>query len=890
MKSKDIRKKFIEYFKNQSHKEISSSPLVPIDDNTLLFANAGMNQFKNLFIGLEKTEEKRAVSAQKCVRAGGKHNDLENVGFTARHHTFFEMLGNFSFGDYFKKEAIHYCFDFLTNELKIPKEKLYVTVHVSDDEAAEIWQKQEGFPKDRIFRFDKDNFWRMGDIGPCGPSSEVFYDHHSDGPKPKTAEEFETQSDRFVEIWNLVFMQYNEDENGRSSLPNPSIDTGCGLERLATVMQGKTNNYDTDLFSPFFATIEKLTSLKYKSNPQTENDRQLIAAMRVLADHSRATAFLIADGVLPSNEGRGYVLRRIMRRALRYGRKLSTNTSLMPEVCRTVIQTMGDFYPELRDKEALITSSVEGEEERFLQTLDQGTRILNEALKKIDGKTLPGELVFRLYDTYGFPVDLTHLMAAEQGFDVDQENFEKHMEQAREKARSSWKGAAASADQVHLLELSQLGGETLFSGYDHLQEKGEILALSNGQKQVTSLQEGEHGFLISNKTCFYAESGGQVGDNGELSSETAKAVVSNCTKGNNTFIHHIEVKSGELKQGQNIQLQINQSQRRQTAANHSATHLLHSALREVIGQHVSQAGSLVDPERLRFDFTHNSPLTNHQLQDIENWVNQEIAKGNPSQTLLTDPETAIQKEGALALFGEKYGDEVRVVKLGPLSTELCGGTHVANTAMIRLFIIVSESGVSSGIRRIEALSGDLALEYLNKHRRENLEARQLAGIQENWMKFLTSSASSSEFIESTQQKIKNLELEISSLKKDQVNIEQLIASASTFESPKGENGRLVAAQVEIEDRKLLSDITDKIKDKIQSGVVILIGQGGNTHPIIVSVTKNLKKELNAGQLLKEVAAEMGGKGGGRPDFAQGAVVDLEKSQSAFKKVEIAVRG
>jgi len=773
MKSRDIRQFFIDYFKKNGHQHVPSSSLVPENDATLLFTNAGMNQFKNVFLGLETRDYKRAVTAQKCVRAGGKHNDLENVGHTARHHTFFEMLGNFSFGDYFKKDAIHYAWDLLTRELQIPKERLYVTVFENDDEAAEIWHKQEGVPTDRIYRFgEKDNFWRMGDTGPCGPCSEIFYDHGPEADDPDNPSKMGGDGDRFVEIWNLVFMQFNEDENGRHLLPKPSVDTGGGLERWAAALQGRPNNYDTDLFLPIIQKAAQVSGKEYVSDAKVlaknKEIRDAVAAMRVLADHSRATAFLIADGVLPSNEGRGYVLRRIMRRAIRYGRTISDDPSIFVQTIQVVISEMGGFYPELKRNRELITTTVTDEISRFLATLDQGTEILNNELVRLANrgqKVISGDVVFRLYDTYGFPVDLTRLMAVEKGFAIDEDGFMKKMEEARQKAKASSKFKALSADAAHLVKLSQEAldkfGPTIFLGYTTTRASGIVQLLSNGHEIKPELREGESGIVIFNETPFYAESGGQVGDQGEIrSAGDAEVEVVDCTKQNDVHLHHVRVLSGVLRQGDSCVLQVMESRRRATAANHSATHLLHAALRKVLGTHVTQAGSLVEADRLRFDYTHNKPLTEQEILKIEELVNEEISKQIEVNTAEMEHQAAIEA-GALALFGEKYGEKVRVVKMGEFSTELCGGTHVPNTAMIRLFKIVSESGVSAGVRRIEAITGDTALKYLLKNTHENQRARSDAGFQENWIQYLNSealgkNATVSQWIEHAKTTIKNL--------------------------------------------------------------------------------------------------------------------------------------
>ena len=894
MKSREIRQLFFDYYKKNGHREVASSSLVPENDATLLFANAGMNQFKNVFTGLETRDYTRAVSSQKCVRAGGKHNDLENVGHTARHHTFFEMLGNFSFGDYFKKDAIHFAWDLLTNELQIPEDRLSVTVHTSDDEAADIWHKQEGVPKDRILRLgDKDNFWRMGDVGPCGPCTEIFYDHGPDADDPNHPSVMGGDGDRYVEIWNNVFMQFYEDADGRSPLPKPSVDTGGGLERWAAMLQGKPNNYDTDVFQPIIQKASSLSGIEYVSDMKILASNKEIAAttsaMRVVADHSRATAFLIADGVLPSNEGRGYVLRRIMRRAIRYGRKLSNDPTFFSQTVAVVISEMGSVYPELTRARQMILQNVNDEVTRFLTTLDSGTEILNGELGKLRGrgqKTVGGDLVFRLYDTFGFPVDLTRLMAEENGFTIDEADFMKHMEDARNKAKAHSKFKAISADAAHLVRLAQeVGSPTKFNGYATTKDSAKVVLLSNGFEVRPELKAGEQGILVFDQTPLYGEGGGQVGDHGTVSSASgATAEIFDTTKQNDVFLHHMRVIDGVFKKGDSVVVQVTDSKRRATAANHSATHLLHAALRKTLGTHVTQAGSLVDPERLRFDYTHNKPLTDEEILRIETLVNEEISKQIEVNTDEMEHQQAIEA-GALALFGEKYGDRVRVIQMGDFSTELCGGTHVSNTAMIRLFKIASESGVSSGVRRVEALTGDTALGFLLKNTRENLHARSASGMQESWMAYMASEGDGStvsNWIEQTKMTVKTLERELKTMKGRAVDVDSIVKSARAFTS--GDvKGLLVTAQLDMDDRQLLSELSDKIKDKIKTGVVVLVGRGEEKHPIVVTVSRDLTKVLSAGKLLSEIAQEMKGKGGGRPDFAQGAGEDFSKLEDAFRK-------
>ena len=875
MKGLEVRKSFVEYFKKQGHEHVESSSLIPHGDDTLLFANAGMNQFKNLFLGLENRPYKRAVTSQKCVRAGGKHNDLENVGFTARHHTFFEMLGNFSFGDYFKKEAIHFAWELVTKEWQLPKDRLYVTVFREDDEAADIWHNQEGVPQDRIFRFDeKDNFWMMGDTGPCGPCSEIFFDYGPGTGCGRPDCKVGCSCDRYVEFWNLVFMQYEQSEGGkRARLPKPSVDTGAGLERLTSILQGKTNNYDTDLFAPL---IEEGLALTKEQKLKPED---LKSALRVLADHARSTAFLIADGALPSNEGRGYVLRRIMRRGIRFGRKLNTKDSLLLPVVKKVIESFSSVYPELKNQSAVILKNVETEEARFLQTLDQGTGILLEEIRKQDSrgrKILGGETVFKLYDTFGFPVDLTNLMAREHGFQVDEKGFEELMSKARELAKTSWKGKGVTHDEGHLIEFSQGLTATPFVGYEATEGRAKVLKLSNGSTSTQELRAGEHGVVVLDRTPFYAESGGQVGDKGFLLEENAEAKVLDCQKKGDVHLHFVEVTKGTLRLSHDVLAKVELSERRSTARNHSATHLLHAALRKILGTHVTQAGSMVGPDRLRFDYTHNQPLSEEDIVRIEDEVNHEISLGHVVNSKVTNFKEAVA-QGAMALFGEKYGDEVRVVKMGGYSTELCGGTHVGNTSDIRAFKIVSQGSVSAGVRRMEALTGDSAVQYLLRSSRDGRNARLTAGMTDLWAGE-TSSMPLTEWIQKKLEEVKTLEKQVKSLKIQNVNLDELLAKNSPIPG-----GKIVYAQVDLDDRDLLIQTADRLRDKAQSAIVILLGRGVEQHPMIVAVTKDLAGKYNAGKILNLMAGEMGGRGGGRPDFAQGAVKDMSRFSAAQEK-------
>jgi alanyl-tRNA synthetase len=903
MKSSEIREKFVKYFEKNQHTAVTSSSLIPENDPTIMFANAGMNQFKNLFLGLEKRAYTQAVSVQKCVRAGGKHNDLDNVGFTARHHTFFEMLGNFSFGDYFKKEAIHYAWDFLTNELKIPKEKLYVTVFETDDEAAEIWHKQEGVPANRIFRLgEKDNFWRMGDVGPCGPCTEIFYDHGAQyGKIADPYKSIVAGEDRYIEIWNLVFMQFYEDgKGGRTSLPKPSVDTGAGFERVVAAIQNKHNNYKTDLFEPLIkkavevaglTSLNELYELEAESLKNTNSEKPTtlttkakeaeatLSSLRVLADHCRSVSFLLADGALPSNEGRGYVLRRIIRRAIRYGRKLSTEASFLVPMSEVLIEQMQGFYPELRLRKNLVLTTLKDEETRFLQTLDNGTLILQDEIKKAISKkekSLSGEVVFKLYDTYGFPVDLTALMAAEEGLQVDEESFEKNMHSAKQKAKASWKGKSLQADEKHIIEITQkfVKSPTAFLGYEKLKDSSSIMALSDGTKEVTSLNVGQTGFVILKQTPFYAEGGGQVGDLGSLTTATSEAQVLNTTKHADVFLHHVEITKGELKANDIVQAKVETSERRQTTTNHSATHLMHAALRKVLGDHVTQAGSLVDSTKTRFDFTHNKPLSSDEVAKIEALVNEEIAQANPVYAEVMPHKDAITK-GAMALFGEKYGDQVRVLTMGNFSCELCGGTHVKNTSEIRVFKITSESGVSAGVRRIEAITGVAAVEHLMNSTNELLIAKHGAGVGGD--KTLI------QWIDDKKEEIKDLQKQIKKVQAGQINIDDLLKSSTAFQAQSGA-AQLVFADLAIEDREVLSQISDQLKNKVPRGIIIAVGKGENSHPVIISVSKELNSQFKAGDILKDFAQVLGGKGGGRPDFAQGAVPDRSKIKEAYDLV------
>lgn len=881
MKHTELRKAFNSHFTDLKHKQVVSSSLIPHNDPTLLFTNAGMNQFKNAFLGTEKLDYNRAVSIQKCVRAGGKHNDLENVGYTTRHHTFFEMMGNFSFGDYFKKEAIHYAWDLLTNKLAIPKDKLYVTVFETDDEAEEIWHKQEGVPMNRIFRLgEKDNFWRMGETGPCGPCSEIYYDH-GPGATTKKNSVFGQDDDRYVEIWNLVFMQYFEDASGLTPLPKPSVDTGAGLERVAAVLQGKYDNYQTDLFESIIgraADHGKVSMNDWYTSP-------LSAAFKVVGDHARAASFLIADGILPSNEGRGYVLRRILRRAIRYAQKISSNENVFADVCAAVVQEMGPFYPELENNKKQILTSVTQETQKFLATLSQGTQIIESHLhdlKKAGKNQVDGKTAFKLYDTFGFPIDLTQLIAREQGVDVNIRDFDTEMANARQKAKQARKSHLLGANDKHLAQWSSnvaKNGATIFTGYKKNSEaQVKALALSNGETEVSSLKEGESGFAIFPSSPFYAEGGGQAGDHGEITDGQTVVEVIDTTKMNDQHIHHVHVKSGNLKLGDTYNLNVLTTQRSATAKNHSATHLLHAALKNVLGSHVGQAGSLVNDQKLRFDFSHPSSLTAEELTAIETLVNEQIAKALPVHDETVPYKDALKK-GAVAMFGEKYGDNVRVLSMGGFSMELCGGTHVHNTSEIGVFKIVSESSVSAGVRRMEAITGLNAYNYLNKNTLENLDGRRATSLTTHWEAYMGDIETQvSDVVKTLQKDVQDLKKQLQSAKSASVDVDSLLKQAKTVATAKSGDVSLLVQAVDIEDRKILSDVVDKLRDHSQNLVVVLVGQGATERPFLAACNKALKS-VHCGNITKALTEKFGGKGGGRPDYAQGSLTQFDLAQA-----------
>ncbi|WP_312379959.1 alanine--tRNA ligase [Stutzerimonas balearica] len=856
MKSAEIREAFLRFFEEKGHTRVASSSLIPANDPTLLFTNAGMNQFKDCFLGLEKRAYTRATTSQKCVRAGGKHNDLENVGYTARHHTFFEMLGNFSFGDYFKRDAIHYAWEFLTSDkwLKLPKEKLWVTVYATDDEAYDIWTKEVGVPAERMVRigdnkgapYASDNFWAMGDTGPCGPCTEIFFDHgeHIWGGPPGSPEE---DGDRYIEIWNNVFMQFNRTADGvLHPLPAPSVDTGMGLERISAVLQHVNSNYEIDLFQSLLNAAADAIGCR--------NEGQ--ASLKVVADHIRSCGFLIADGVTPSNEGRGYVLRRIIRRACRHGNKLGAKGAFFHKIVAALVAEMGDAFAELRQQQAHIERVLRNEEEQFAKTLEQGLRILEQDLASLEGSVIPGAVVFKLYDTYGFPVDLTNDIARERNLTLDEAGFEREMEAQRERARS------ASAFGMDYNSLVKIEGETEFRGYQTTRDVGKVVALFKEGMSVQKLAAGEEGVVVLDRTPFYAESGGQVGDCGYLAAEGVRFDVRDTTKAGAAFLHHGVLDSGSLEVGAQIEAVVDDSVRQSTALNHSATHLLHAALRKLLGEHVSQKGSLVDSQRLRFDFSHFEAIRPEQIKALEDLVNAEIRRNTAVEIEETDIDTAKSK-GAMALFGEKYGDTVRVLSMGSgFSVELCGGTHVARTGDIGLFKIISEGGVAAGVRRIEAVTGAAALAYLNQAEEQLREAAGLVkGSRDNLLDKLAG----------VLERNRQLEKELEQLKAKAASAagDDLAGSAIDVGGV-----RVLAARLDGLDGKALLALVDQLKNKLGSAVILLGGAQEDKVVLVAGVTQDLTTRFKAGELMKQAAAAVGGKGGGRPDMAQGGGTDV----------------
>jgi alanyl-tRNA synthetase len=855
MTGKEIRARFFNFFQERGHTVVESSNLIPRNDPTLLFTNAGMNQFKDVFLGLEKRDYLRACSSQKCVRAGGKHNDLENVGRTARHHTFFEMLGNFSFGDYFKKEAIAFAWELLTKELKLDKERLYVTVYTDDDEAAEIWHRQEGVPLERIYRFgEKDNFWSMGDTGPCGPCTEIFWDNGPGTGCGSPACEVGCDCDRYMEIWNNVFMQFNRDAQGNLlPLPKPSVDTGMGLERISAVMQGVTSNYDTDLLQGIIRHVEKLAGKRYG------NDEKDDVSMRVIADHSRAITFLICDGVLPSNEGRGYVLRRIMRRGARHAKMLGFAEPVLFRIVDAVNVMMGDAYPELLEREEYIKKVIHAEEERFVETLDNGLRILNEevaALKKAGSTVIPGDVVFKLYDTFGFPVDLTADIVENEGYTVDEDGFALCMEKQRLQARENWKGSGEEGlAEIHKT-LHGRGIRSAFVGYHEQTAYAAITAILRDGREVAEAGAGEEVEIITDTTPFYGAAGGQAGDTGVISTGSAHLlVIATSRPFPDLIVHRALVNEGTVRVGEAADLRVAVAPRDATARNHTATHLLQSALRQVLGEHVNQAGSLVTSERLRFDFTHFSAMTADELRRVENIVNASVMANADVEAREMDVAEAMQS-GAMALFGEKYGDRVRVVKVGEVSSELCGGTHVRAAGDIGLIKIVSEAGIAAGVRRIEALTGSGALAYVQQLEDEQKRIAVLVKAEGGTVL---------DKIDRLLGRQKELQREVETLQA-QLNASK---SADLLAGVRETNGiKVLAARVDMDDAKGLRELADSLKDRLGSGVVVLGCVSAGRANLLVAVTKDLTDRCKAGEIIKSLAPIIGGSGGGKPELAQ----------------------
>jgi len=877
MTGNEVRRKFLEYFQKNGHTILSSSSLVPHKDPTLLFANAGMNQFKNYFTGEEKSPYLRATTSQKCVRAGGKHNDLENVGYTARHHTFFEMLGNFSFGDYSKEGAIAMGWEFLTAVLGLPPEKLYATIHEGDsgfgvgpdEEARKLWERYLPAKQIRLFP-TKDNFWQMGDVGPCGPCSEIIIDQ---GPgvgcgNPECA--IGCECDRFLELWNLVFMQFERHADGRMvPLPKPSIDTGMGLERITAIVQGVSSNYDTDLFTPLIALLGKIAGQTYQPG------RQEAVSFRVVADHIRAATFLISDGVLPSNEGRGYVLRRIMRRAMGHGKKLGIQGPFLSQLVDEVNRLMGDSYPELLSSRDLVKMVITGEEERFSDTLTTGLRLWSEEvppLKKENRKVIPGELIFKLYDTYGFPLDLTEELARDEGFSLDRPGFEAAMEEQRARARESWKGSGDESLKETYKNLAAQNLKTEFVGYEGLEAEGKILKILKGDREVLSAGAGEEVEIIADRTPFYGESGGQQGDQGTLSRDGSRMEVSQSSKPlPDLTAHHGTIREGSFKVGDVLSLKVSSESRGKTALNHTATHLLQAALRKVLGDHVKQAGSLVSPGRLRFDFTHFGPLTDEEITRAEEIVNAEIRR-NLEVCVFHLPYKEALRKGAMALFGEKYGEVVRLVQVGEVSAELCGGTHTRRSGDIGLFKIVSESGVAAGVRRIEALTGEGAWRVLKE---EEAELKAVAAALK---------AKPGEVAEKVQRLLrqqKELEKNLQNLqaKLSGGQIQDLLEAVKTIRGI-----RVLSTRVEGKDPRGLREMADRLKDRMQSGILLLGAEGDGKAMILCAVTQDLIPKYSAQKLIQEIAKLLGGTGGGRPDLAQAGGPKVEGLNSALEKI------
>jgi alanyl-tRNA synthetase len=867
MTGNEIRSQFLNYFEKHHHRVVRSSSLVPRDDPTLLFINAGMVQFKRVFLGEDKRDYVRATTSQKCVRAGGKHNDLENVGYTARHHTFFEMLGNFSFGDYFKEGAIEFAWDLLTNGYGLPEDKLYGSIYLDDDEAYELWRKNIGLPDERIVRFgEEDNFWSMGDTGPCGPCSEILIDRGEQYGCGKPDCAVGCECDRYLEIWNLVFMQFNRDASGQMTpLPKPSIDTGMGLERIVSLIQDVPTNFDTDLIQPIIQETEHLAEKRFGESRSTD------VAMKVIADHSRAAAFLIGDGILPSNEGRGYVLRRILRRALRYGRNIGLNRPFLHKTAGVVFDIMQPAYPELSEASAFITNIIENEEVRFLETLDSGLKLLNDSLSEIKAKgetRVPGDVIFKLYDTFGFPVDIVRDVVRDENMRLDMEGFDNAMAQQRDRSRSVATFATISDAYK---KLSAAGFKPEFRGYQMLTCESKVTLIVADGAEISEATTGQSIELVTEQTPFYAEAGGQVGDTGKITHKNFEMEVVDTIKDpTGLIIHKGNIISGKVKKGNKVTLVVDGAKRAATALNHTATHILHAVLREVLGEHVKQAGSLVAPDRLRFDFTHFSQIDSETLMDIEMRVNRRIRANVSTQTQEMEAEKAF-KSGATALFEEKYGDQVRVISLADFSKELCGGTHTGKTGDIGLFKIVSESSIASGVRRIEALTGEGALAYVQKTTRLLEDTAHLVKEKPD---AVTSK------VEKILGDFKALEKEVDRLKAKVVSDSAEVGTAAVKSL---NNTKVLIQKVSVDNPAALRDLADRLKEKLKSGIVVLGSVNGPKVFLIVGVTKDLTKRFHAGNVIKEIASTVGGSGGGRPDMAQAGGTKPEKLDAALEK-------
>jgi alanyl-tRNA synthetase len=871
MTSHEIRRAFLRYFEERKHQIVRSSSLVPKNDPTLLFTNAGMVQFKGVFLSEESRDYKRATTSQKCVRAGGKHNDLENVGKTARHHTFFEMLGNFSFGDYFKKEAIEMAWDLLIRQWGLPAEKMWITIYLEDDDAFHLWRKI-GFPAERIVRLGKkDNFWAMGETGPCGPCSELVIDQGEGVGCGRPECQVGCECDRFLELWNLVFMQFNRDSGGAlHPLERPCIDTGMGLERIAAILQNVRSNYETDLFKPIFEEMEAISQIPYGRDAKSD------VSLRVIADHSRAATFLINDGVLPSNEGRGYVLRRIMRRAMRHGKILGVDEPFLHRTSARVVDLMKDAYPELRESEAFVSRVIRNEEERFSETLDSGLKLLREALEQLQrkgGKVLPGEVAFRLYDTFGFPLDLTTEILQEGGMAFDEEGFRIQMEEQRQKSKQAWQGIGEGKTKEVYRRVANEGIKTAFTGYEEIETESRILKLIKGDEIVSVAEEGEEVEVVTEQTPFYGEAGGQVGDRGVIFQEAFSLHVEDAVKPiDELVVHKARVKRGRVREGMGASLKVDPERRRAITLNHTGTHLLQAVLREILGTHVHQAGSLVAPERLRFDFTHFAPVQKEEMERIETLVNQKIRENLKVETKVLPVEEALQM-GAMALFGEKYGDRVRVIMVSDFSIELCGGTHTSRTGDIGLFRMINETGVAAGVRRIEALTGEGAYRFIKEEERELLKMADA---------LKTSPGELSSKLDRLLERQKELERELASLQ-GRLSSQEILDLLLKVREVRGVN--VLSAKVDGKDFKRMREFVDQLKVKIGSGIILLGGQSQQKVSLVMGITEDLTRRFSANDLIKKIALHIGGTGGGRSDFAQAGGADAKKLDEALKAID-----